>query len=392
MNRRPYSTALLLVIAYLAFVSLGLPDTVIGVAWPSVRESFARQQADIAWIFIGTSATYFLSSFFAGKLLGLLNIGTLLAVSSLMVAASGFGFGLSAWWLTFASCALLHGLGSGAIDSGLNHYVSRHFSARHMTWLHACYSIGATLGPLIMTTVITSSGSWRAGYFTVASMLLALSLLFIFTRERWSTTPDIPDESAAPEEQPVSLAQALRLPVVWLQMLLFFVYTGLESAAGQWSYTILTESRGVPEKTAGLWVTLYWASLALGRIGSGFIVDLLGIDRLLRISTLIAVAGCTMFLLDGGTWLSALALGLTGVGLASIFPCLMTRTPQRVGAGVAAHAIGFQVSAAMTGVALLPSLGGLLAQSSGLETVPLLLVALAVAVLLLHEMLLRVAR
>jgi len=392
MKRRHHSAALLLVIAYLGFISLGLPDTVIGVAWPSVREAFDRQQGDIAWIFIGTSATYFLSSFFAGRLLGLMNIGTLLAVSSLLVAASGFGFGLSGWWLTFAACALVHGLGSGAIDSGLNHYVSRHFSARHMTWLHACYSIGATMGPLIMTWVITTSGSWRSGYLTVASLLLLLGLLFVFTRERWgeSTEPNAESESA--NDPPVTLTQALRVPVVWLQMLLFFFYTGLESAAGQWSYTLLTESRAVSPQTAGLWVTLYWASLALGRIGSGFIVDWLGIDRLLRLSTVLAVGGTGMLLLDNGTWLSALALGLTGLGLASIFPCLMTRTPQRVGAGVAAHAIGFQVSAAMTGVGVLPSLAGVLAQYQGLHVVPVLLIALAVLVLILHETLLRITR
>ncbi len=390
--KNPHSTALLLVIAYLGFISLGLPDTVIGVAWPSVREAFGRQQADISWIFIGTSATYFLSSFFAGRLLEFMTIGTLLAVSSLLVAAAGFGFGLSAWWIAFAGCALLHGLGSGAIDSGLNHYVSRHFSARHMTWLHASYSIGATMGPLIMTWVIASSGSWRSGYLTVAALLSVLGLLFVFTRKRWSETPNPEPETESAAGQPVTITQALRLPVVWLQMLLFFVYTGLESAAGQWSYTLLTESRGVSTQTAGIWVTLYWASLALGRIGSGFIVERMGIDRLLRFSTLLCVGGTGLFFIDKGTWLSALALGLSGVGLAPIFPCLMTRTPVRVGAGVATHAVGFQVSAAMAGVGLLPSLAGILAQNYGLQTVPMMLLMLAALVLILHEKLLRISR
>jgi fucose permease len=387
-----HSSALLLVIAYLGFISLGLPDTLIGVAWPSVREAFSRQQVDIGWIFIGTGITYFLSSFFAGRLLTRMQIGTLLAVSSLCVAASAGGFGSSGWWWMFACFALLHGLGSGAIDSALNHYASRHFTARHMSWLHACFSIGATLGPLIMTAVISRTDSWRAGYFTVATFLLLLGLLFVFTRERWSeASPETPP-TAQDAAATVSLLQALSLPVVRLQLVLFFVYTGLEAAAGQWSYTVLTESRQIPASTAGLWVTLYWASLAAGRIGSGFIVEWLGMTRLLRLSTLLAVAGAALFLWDDGTWLSALALSLTGLGLAAIFPCLMMQTPQRVGEGAAAHAIGFQVSAAMTGVALLPSLAGLLAQNLGLHTVPLLWLLLAIAVFFLHETLLRMTK
>jgi fucose permease len=159
----PQSTGLILAIAYLGFISLGLPDTLIGVAWPSVRDTFGRQQGDIAWIFFGTGTAYFLSSLFTGRLIGRLGIGMLLAGSSLLVAVSGFGYALSPVWGLFAICALIHGLGSGAIDAGLNHYVAHHFSARHMNWLHACYSLGATMGPVIMTSMLVWSHSWRAG-------------------------------------------------------------------------------------------------------------------------------------------------------------------------------------------------------------------------------------
>lgn len=384
------SHRLLLVIAYLGFISLGLPDTLIGVAWPSAREHFGRQQGDLAWIFFGTGASYFLAGLFTGKLLGKLGIGLLLAGSSLLVAASGFGYGTAPVWPLFASCALLHGLGSGAIDTGLNHYVAHHFSARHMNWLHACYGIGATLGPLIMTSMLVGLGSWRAGYIMVASLLLALTLLFAFTRRLWDAPPQAgaePEEGAAPPS--IGMLETLQSQAVWMQLLIFFIYTGLEVTVGQWSFTLLTESRGVGRETAGLWVTLYWASLTTGRILFGFVVDRFGIDRLLRCSMLGVVAGVGLFALNGPPLLSAFSLSLTGLGLAAIYPCLMTRTPQRLGKARAAHAIGFQVSSAMIGAAVFPSACGWLAQRSGLEVVVAVALGMAGSMLVLHEVLLR---
>lgn len=386
------STALLLTIAYLGFISLGLPDTLIGVAWPSVRDGFGRQQADMAWIFFGTGASYFLSGLFAGRLLNRAGVGVLLAGSSVLVVASGFGYAAAPLWGLFACSSLLHGLGSGAIDTGLNHYVAYHFSARHMNWLHACYSVGATLGPLIMTSMLAGLGSWRAGYVAVASLLLLLTVLFALTRRLWDA-PAEPDADAnsthTPAESPMGMRQALQNTAVWLQIALFFVYTGLEVTVGQWSFTLLTESRGVDKETAGLWVTVYWASLTAGRVLFGFVVERMGIDLFLRFSMLGVVAGLALFAFNGAALLAVGALALTGLGLASIYPCLMTRTPQRLGKARAAHAIGFQVSAAMIGAALFPSICGWLAQRSGLEVVAAVALGMGATLLVLHEVLLR---
>jgi fucose permease len=376
-----------LMIAYLGFISLGLPDTLIGVAWPSVRETFRLQQSAMALLFFGAGGSYFLSSVFTGRLLHRLGIGVLLAASSALVACSTVGYALAPVWTLFAASSLLHGLGSGAIDAGLNHYVAHHFSARHMTWLHACYSGGAMCGPLIMTGVMAGGGSWRAGYLTVAVLLLCLSLLFGTTRRTW----DAPVPGAA-TEQPASarvgIAETLRHPTVWRQVALFFVYTGLEVTVGQWSFTLLTESRHVPQATAGTGVTLYWASIGVGRLLFGSVVERLGIDRLLRLSTLTAVLGTGLFAVTRSGRLSALALVVAGLGLAAIYPCMMTRTPQRLGIALATQAIGFQVSAAMIGAASLPSVSGFLAEQCGLETVGAAAVGLAFVVFLLHESLL----
>ncbi|MGV3773813.1 MAG: MFS transporter [Verrucomicrobiales bacterium] len=376
-------------IAYLGFISLGLPDTLIGVAWPSVRKTFGLQQSDISWIFFGGGCSYFLSSFFAGRMLKVFNVGVLLAISSGLVAISGFDYALARAWPLFALGSIFHGLGSGAIDTGLNHYVSNHFSAKHMNWLHACYSLGAMLGPLIMTAMITRADSFRLGYAVVATMLLTLSLMFFLTRARW----DEPEKPATPAEgspkpKQTTAMDVLRNRVAWLQIILFFIYTGLEVAVGQWSFTVLTESRGISKEVAGLWVTIYWGSIFAGRILFGFVLDKIGIDRVIRYSNVAAVAGTLLFSWNPAPWASPLGLALAGLGLASFFPCMMTRTPQRLGKEMAAHAIGFQVGAAMLGAAALPSLSGFVAQHVGLSYVAITTLSMAIALFLLHEVLL----
>jgi fucose permease len=386
-NSRP----LLLVICYLGFVSLGLPDTLIGVAWPSIRTTFQLKQGEVAWIFFGGGCSYLLSSFFAGRLLKIFNIGILLAASSGLVAVAAFDFFAARIWALFALGSILHGLGSGAIDTGLNHYVAHHFSARHMNWLHASYSVGAMLGPVLMTWAITRQDSFRLGYLLVAMALLWLAILFLITSSLWnnSATENIPGTESNPPLKNVSPAVAIRHPFVWMHVFLFFVYTGLEVAVGQWSFTVLTESRGLEPKTAGFWVTLYWAAILAGRVLFGFIVDRFGIDLLIRLSALVAATGTALFAWNPFQYSAPIALFLCGFGLAVIFPSLMTRTPQRLGQAIAVHAIGWQVGAAMLGAAALPSLTGLIAQTASVALVPATLLAFALMLLLTHELLLR---
>lgn len=380
---------LILFVCYLGFVSLGLPDTLIGVAWPSIRDTFELQQGHVSWIFVGGGCSYFLSSFFAGRFLKVFNVGILLALSSGLVALAGFDYAIARIWPLFVLGSLLHGLGSGAIDTGLNHYVAHHFSARHMNWLHASYSVGAMLGPVVMTWAITSHSSFRLGYGIVAATLLWLAILFLITSSLWNhqSSSDSADQTEATPLH-VPIAAALRLPTVWMHIAIFFLYTGLEVASGQWSFTILTESRGIDEKIAGFWVTLYWGAILAGRIIFGFIVDRFGIDPLIRLSTITALAGAGLFVWNPYPLASPLALFLKGIGLAIIFPSLMTRTPQRLSKPIAAHAIGFQVGAAMLGAAAIPSLIGFIAQNASLRLVPAALLVFAGMLLVLHELLL----
>lgn len=372
----------LLALAYVAFVSLGLPDGVLGVAWPSVRGTFDVRLRALGVLSIGLGAGYVLSSFFAGRLVARFGVGAVLWTSA-GVAGAGLALHAAApaWWL-FAAGAPVIGLGSGAVDAALNVHVARAFSARHVNWLHAAYSVGAMLGPLLMAAALRQAGSWRPGYAALAGLLLLLALLFAFTRRRWGSTSSV----SAPASE--SAGAVLRHPAVLLQMAAFFVYTGLEATLGQWAYSVLTELHGIPAGRAAGEVALYFGALAVGRILLGFVVDRLGSDRLVRWSAWGATAGVALFAFAPGEASKAAALGLIGLGLAPIFPCLMARTPARLGDARAVHAIGFQVAAATVGAALLPALGGALAESQGLAAVALEALALAALLALLHERLL----
>ena len=385
MDCRSRPRPLLIALAYVGFVSLGLPDAVIGVAWPTVRETFSLPQWAAGMVFMASGLGYFLTSFFSGRLTQTLGIGLLLASSTGLVAAAMFGFAVSPLWALFVACAVVHGLGSGAIDAGLNGYAAHYLSVRHMNWLHACYCFGAMLGPLLMTAVLTSGRHYSAGYLIVSGVMLVLSMVFLATRLRWGQASAIAETIGAR----VSTATAFRHQSVLLQMTVFFLYTGLEVAISQWAFTVLTESRDVRPGLAGVAVAAYWGSIGTGRVVFGLVADRVGIDRLLRYCLLAAAAGTVLFAAPLPTEAAFLGLALAGVGLAPVFPCLMTRTPQRLGKALSAHAVGFQVGAAMIGAAAVPGALGVIADIASLEAVPVGTVVLAGVLWLLHEWLVR---
>jgi fucose permease len=375
----------LLALAYLAFVSLGLPDTVLGVAWPSLRETFTLPQAMLGAPLALAATAYFLSGLLAGRLLRRWGVGLLLTLSTALVTVGIAGQTSSPAFVLFVVATCLIGFGSGAIDTGLNTYAAKNLGARHMTWLHAAYSVGAALGPAIMTALLARGAGWRTGYAVICAALGMLTVAFTVTRRRWG-------EGGNEATRANSGWAALRHPHVGLQVAVFFVYSGTEIAAGQWSYTVLTESRGVETTTAGVWVSLYWASLLAGRIVLGFVVERVGTVRLLRFGTVGAVVGTLLFAAPGlPPAVGAVGLALLGFALAPIYPGLMSETPRRVGAQLAPHAVGFQVSAATLGVAVIPNVAGLLGKRFGLVAIAPMVAGCAVLLAVLHETLVATA-
>ena len=380
--------SLLIALAFIAFISLGLPDGILGVAWPSIRRTFHVPLSQLGYLLMAGTTGYFVSSFFAGSFERRLGIGGVLLASNLLVLTSLLGNALTPVFPLMLFFALLGGLGAGAIDAAINHFAASNFPPRWVSWLHACYGIGATIGPLIMTTVIVSGFSWRYGYGSVGVLILAMCALFALTIKLWHADPAPNAREAIPRG---SMTDALRVPLVWLHIALFFLYTGIEVTAGQWFYSWFTESRKMEPKIAGSIVSGYWFALTIGRIVFGYAAGHFKPIPLLRIALSLAPLAAGLMWANISATTTFLGAAVLGFALGPIYPLLMSLTPDRVGKHVSAHAVGFQVSAATIGVAVLPTIAGHLSRRIGLEVIgPILLICTA-GLLLLHELTIFVA-
>lgn len=390
----PRSIALL-VLAFVAFVSLGLPDGVLGVAWPSVRGEFRIDVGQLGWLLLSGMVGYLTSSFVSGWLVERLGVGRLLTVSSGLILGVMATFALAPSWWAMVAAGVFAGLGAGAIDAALNAFAARRFSPAVVNWLHACYGLGATLGPTLMLSTLAAGGSWRGGYAVLAGMLAAMTLAFALTVRLWDLPgsagdPATPVDDASPEPDGRGrLFAALRRPAVWGGVAWFFVYTGLEVTAGQWSYTLLVEERGFDPRRAGAAVSLYWACLTAGRVAFGFASAKLPPALILRLTLLGTPLCAAVFWLNVSPWLSIASLAAIGFLLAPMFPLMISLTPARVGRIDAAHAVGFQISAAALGAAILPAGVGALAQAHGLWSIGPCLVAQCVLLLVIYAVIVR---
>jgi fucose permease len=355
----------LLVLAYLAYIGLGLPDPLPGTLWPQVGVAYGLPNAALGLVLASLSCGYILAGLTAARLIAAFGIGGVVAGSVAATALTAAGQALAPPWPVFVGLAVLAGMGGGAVDAALNVYAAQRLAPRHLNWLHACWGIGATLGPAAAAAILAAGAGWQAAYAAVAAALAALGTAFLFTRRRW-------DGTAPPPGRPGGAISALRHPVVRLQMAVFFVYTGLEAGGGQWAATILA-TRGATPAEAALAATLFWAGLAGGRIGLGFVVDRIGPDRLLRLGMPVAAVAAMGFALG---LQDAAFLILFAVALAPVYPTVMALTPARLGP-LAVQAIGLQVAAAMAGVAVLPGLMGWVADWVGADAVPWILLLLA---------------
>ncbi len=373
----------IILLAYIAFISLGLPDGLLGVAWPSIRANFGRPLDSLGMMLIGSTTGYLTSSFSSGRIIARLGVGKTLAFSCAATGLGLIGYTLApAWWMMVA-LAVLAGLGAGAIDAGLNTYVAAHFGEGLMQWLHASFGIGVTLGPIIMTLGLKYFQSWRAGYAAVGTAQLALAACFMLTLAMWKD-----DHDPAGVEKPhrltdykTPISETLRQAAVWLSMLLFFIYTGVEATLGNWTYSLLTEARGIAPQQAGFWAGSYWATFTIGRAVAGLYARRAGVDTLVRTSLLAALCGAIILWWNPLGAASLLGVAIIGFAIAPIFPALVSGTSARVGARYAANTIGLQIGAAGLGAAVLPGFAGFLARRISLEIIPVYVVAAIVLLL-----------
>ncbi|HEV7302220.1 MAG TPA: MFS transporter [Tepidisphaeraceae bacterium] len=376
--------ALLTILAFLAYVSLGLPDAVPGVAWPFIRETFKLPISSLGTLLVTSMGGYLVASFYSGRLVNRIGVGGVLAGSGALIVAGMTGYALAPNWPVMVGFAVFAGLGAGAIDASLNLYAANHFRPRLMVWLHGCWGVGAVIGPLVMTAMVTSRYGWRGGYAVLAVMIAALSIAFLFTLRQWDDDPE-PVEGAPPPPAAVSFSTALTDVRVWLNVLLYFFYTGLEISVGAWITSLMREARHVPEAQAGTATAFYFASITAGRFVIGSIANRVPSELIVRAATWLAPLVILLIWLPKSYSINVVALMLLGFLISPLFPLWMSLTPVRLGPAVTAHAVGLQMAAASLGMSLIPGALGYIARWQGLEAIPIAFLALALIVLTIHE-------
>ncbi len=365
----------LILLAFIAFVAIGLPNGLLGVGWPSIRAGFSIPLDAIGMLLFTFVVGYMTSSFFNGILLSRMGVGRLLAASCFLTGMALIGYTLvPAWWM-MVLLGVFVGLGAGAIDAGLNTYVAAHFGEDLMQWLHASWGVGTTLGPIIMTLGLTNLNTWRFGYRVVGIFQLLLAVCFVVTIPMWKRN-DTPLKEGAKKrltDYKTSMGETLRQPLVWLSVLLFFLYVGAETSLGTWTYTLLTESRGVDETLAGFFAGSYWFTFTIGRIAAGIVAKRVGVNKLVVGGLMGAVLGALLLVWNPNEIANVIAVALIGLSIAPIFPAMMSGTRTRVGDHYAANTIGMEMTATGFGTAVIPSLMGVLARQISLEVIPIIL-------------------
>ncbi len=366
----------LIILAYIAFIALGMPDGLLGVAWPSIRADFSIPLDAVGVLILSSMAGYLTSSFLSGLLVSRWGIGKVLMISCVMTGAALLSYTFAADWWLMVLLGTVSGLGAGGIDAGLNNYVAANFSDRLMQWLHASYGIGITLGPIIMTLSLSILNSWRIGYRIVALFQFLLAACFLLTLSLWKLKKQTEksEDSKPQTENKAPFIETLRQLQVWLSMSLFFTYVGAEVSVGTWIYSLLTESRGIDATLAGYFVSSYWATFTVGRIIAGIFVKKLGVNTLVQGSVVVALLGTFLLIWNPSEVMNLLAVALIGFAIAPIFPSLMSGTNRRVGSRFATNTIGMQIAFTGLGAVVIPSFFGMLARHFSLEVIPVCLV------------------
>lgn len=380
---KQYPKTGLVILSFIAFVALGMPDGLLGVAWPSIRSGFSIPLDALGMFLTALVIGYMTSSFFSGPIVTRVGVGKVLAISCTLTGIALFGYTFVPEWWMMVLLGVVAGFGAGAIDAGLNTYVAAHFSEGLMQWLHASWGVGITLGPIIMTLGLSATDTWHTGYRIVGGFQLFLAVCFVLTLPMWTDNdkPTAHDEPKKLTDYKTPMSETMRQPRVWMSALLFFLYVGAEGALGTWIYTLLTESRGIDPTLAGFWAGSYWATFTVGRVIAGLFANRIGTNKLVIGGLIGALIGAVLLVWNPSEAVNLLAVAIIGFCIAPIFPAMMSGTSKRVGEHFAANTIGMQMTATGLGTAVIPGVMGVVAKQVSLETIPLILLGVYVGLL-----------
>ena len=377
---------LLLLIIYLSFISLGLPDALLGAAWPSMyRElhvSISYAGAISMIIAFGT----IISSLQSDRLTRKLGTGKVTAISVVMTAVALFGFSTSHSFVALCLWAIPYGLGAGSVDASLNNYVALHYESKHMSWLHCMWGIGAAAGPYIMGYVLTNGRSWNSGYRVISVLQIILTMILIFSLPLWKNRPEIIDDNGQEvSAKALSLREVIRIPGAKEIMVCFFCYCALEQTAGLWASSYLSLYKGVSAETAATFASMFYIGITIGRALSGFVTMKLNDVQMIRLGQVLIAVGILIMFLPFGQTLSLVGLIVIGLGCAPIYPCIIHSTPTHFGADKSQAIIGIQMASAYVGTLLMPPVFGLIANHITVALLPVYLFIILILMFVMHE-------
>ncbi len=373
--------SLLLGIIYLAFISLGLPDSLLGSAWPAMRLELGAPISYAGIISMIIAGGTIVSSLLSNRVLRRLGTGPVTAISVGMTAAALFGFSISGEFFQLCLWAVPYGLGAGAVDAALNNYVALHYSSRHMSWLHAFWAVGVTISPYIMSACLSQNLGWQKGYRSVSLIQIVLTSLLVLSLPLWKKKGNSEEEQAVGD---VTLSQAVRIPGVPFVLLAFFSFCALEHTAGLWASSYLVGVRGVSPETAAQVTALFYLGEMVGRFLNGFVADRFGDRKMIRVGIFVMLLGAVLVMLPVD-FLALAGLLVIGLGAAPVYPCIIHSTPVSFGKENSQALVGIQMASAYCGSTFMPPLFGLLAQYAGIGLYPFYLLLFAALMLLMIE-------
>lgn len=380
---------LLLVIIYISFISLGLPDSLLGSAWPSIYPELKVPVSYAGIISMIIALGTIVSSLQSDRLTRKLGTGKVTAVSVGMTAAALFGFSVSHSFWMLCLWAVPYGLGAGSVDASLNNYVALHYESRHMSWLHCMWGVGATIGPYIMGFALTGGMAWNGGYRIISMIQIVLTILLVVSLPLWKGKNSSGSSSENSQAQPsaLSIRNILRIPGAKEVMVCFFCYCAVEQTAALWASSYLTLYKGVPAETAARFAGMFFIGITVGRALSGFITMKLNDVQMIRLGQGLIGAGVLIMLLPLGAGASLAGLIIIGLGCAPIYPCIIHSTPDRFGADRSQAIIGVQMASAYVGTCLMPPLFGLIANHVSVSLFPVYMLVILVLMTVMHELL-----
>lgn len=382
-------THLLLAIIYIAFISLGLPDSLLGSAWPSIYTEFGVPLSYAGIISMIIAFGTIISSLQSDRLTRKLGTGKVTAISVVMTALALFGFSVSHSFAMLCLWAIPYGLGAGSVDASLNNYVALHYESKHMSWLHCMWGVGATLGPYIMGFALTGGNGWNMGYRYIGILQIVLTAVLVFSLPLWKGSKTTATDFTDTSRKPLSLPEIIRIPGAKEVMLCFFCYCALEQTTGLWTSSYLTLYKGILPETAASFASLFFIGITIGRALSGFVTMKLSNVQMIRLGQVLIAVGIITMLLPGLPLFSLIGLILIGLGCAPIYPCIIHSTPAHFGAERSQAIIGVQMASAYIGTCLMPPLFGILANRITVALLPLYLLAVLLIMVLMHELLTR---